>query len=101
MNTIIFETKDILNFESPDWKKISTDPEIFETLRDDIILKFVNYAEAPGISSAETNELITLKFKKGIKVKVSKVRDKTFLNCRYTFSVNELFELIKNDDPKP
>jgi len=100
LNRIFFETKDILNFESPDWKKISTDPEIFESLRDDIILKFVNYTKLPGNNPVEINQPIKLKFKKNTQVKVVKTGERTIISCKYRLLVSESFELITDDDPK-
>jgi len=78
MKKVVYETKDFLSFEPHEWKKVSSNPEIYEGLKDNIIVKFHDYEKEGEIGTQTLSRLV---FNKGEKVELSTIGDKFILSC--------------------
>jgi hypothetical protein len=73
MEKAICETGDFLSFEPHEWKQVSTNPLIFEALKDNTVLKVIEIEHDDSISTQNRKRI---EFKKGAKVEVSVVAGK-------------------------
>ena len=64
------ETTDIVSFEPHEWKKISSEPTVYEALNDETVLKFSNYKKTED-DEEKMQIFYKFVFKKGESVEVS------------------------------
>ena len=70
MEKTTIETADIVSFEPHEWKKISSEPTVYEALNDETVLKFSNYKKTED-DEEKMQIFYKFVFKKGESVEVS------------------------------
>ena len=70
MEKTTIETADIVSFEPHEWKKISSEPAVYEALNDETVLKFRNYEKTED-DEEKIQSVHRYIFKKGESVEVS------------------------------
>ena len=70
MEKTTIETSDIVSFEPHEWKKISSEPTVYEALNDETVLKFSNYKKTED-DEEKMQSVRRYIFKKGESVEVS------------------------------
>tara|TARA_Y100000817_G_C16418324_1_gene350734 strand:- start:80 stop:379 length:300 start_codon:yes stop_codon:yes gene_type:complete len=70
MKKVTVETTDIVSFEPHEWKKISSEPVVYEALNDETVLRLREYEKTED-NEIKTDSFRRIVFKKGESVEVS------------------------------
>ena len=70
MKKVTVETTDIVSFEPHEWKQISSEPEVYEALNDETVLRLRKYEKTED-DELQTQNFQRVVFKKGESVEVS------------------------------
>ena len=68
MKKITYETTDLVSFEPHEWKQISSDPVVYEALKDETIFKFHDYQKSDDKKMQSFHRCV---FNKGEQIEVS------------------------------